>query len=275
MDILELFKIVIVSIIEGITEWLPISSTGHMLLFDEFAKLNFSSEFKSVFMVVIQLGAIMAVIFTYWSKLNPFDKRKNHREKKNTIELWKKILIGAIPAGVMGILFNNFIEKYFENMWVISAMLMVYGILFIVIEQFRKNKNIKPKIESFGEMTYLDAFKIGGYQILALIPGTSRSGSTIIGGLLTGVSRKIAVEFSFFMGIPIMLGSSTLKIIKYGFKYSTAEIFYLSVALILTFIVSMFVIKSLVNYLKDNDFRIFGWYRILLATLIVGYFLTK
>ena len=275
MDILELFKIVIVSIIEGITEWLPISSTGHMLLFDEFAKLNFSSEFKSVFMVVIQLGAIMAVIFTYWSSLNPFDKHKNRREKKNTIELWKKILIGAIPAGVMGILFNNFIEKYFENMWVISAMLMVYGILFIVIEQFRKNKNIKPKIESFGEMTYLDAFKIGGYQILALIPGTSRSGSTIIGGLLTGVSRKIAVEFSFFMGIPIMLGSSTLKIIKYGFKYSTAEIFYLSVALILTFIVSMFVIKSLVNYLKDNDFRIFGWYRILLATLIAGYFLTK
>ena len=275
MDILELFKIVIVSIIEGITEWLPISSTGHMLLFDEFAKLNFSSEFKSVFMVVIQLGAIMAVIFTYWSNLNPFDKHKNRREKKNTIELWKKILIGAIPAGVMGILFNNFIEKYFENMWVISAMLMVYGILFIVIEQFRKNKNIKPKIESFGEMTYLDAFKIGGYQILALIPGTSRSGSTIIGGLLTGVSRKIAVEFSFFMGIPIMLGSSTLKIIKYGFKYSTAEIFYLSVALILTFIVSMFVIKSLVNYLKDNDFRMFGWYRILLAILIVGYFLIK
>lgn len=275
MDILELFKIVIVSIIEGVTEWLPISSTGHMLLFDEFAKLNFASEFKSVFMVVIQLGAIMAVIFTYWSSLNPFDKHKNRREKKNTIELWKKILIGAIPAGVMGILFNNFIEKYFENMWVISAMLIVYGILFIVIEQFRKNKNIKPKIESFGEMTYLDALKIGGYQILALIPGTSRSGSTIIGGLLTGVSRKIAVEFSFFMGIPIMLGSSTLKIVKHGFKYSTTEIFYLSVALILTFIVSMFVIKSLVNYLKDNDFRIFGWYRILLATLIVGYFLIK
>ena len=275
MDILELCKIVIVSIIEGVTEWLPISSTGHMLLFDEFAKLNFSSEFKSVFMVVIQLGAIMAVIFTYWSSLNPFDKHKNSREKKNTIELWKKILIGAIPAGVMGILFNNFIEKYFENMWVISAMLMIYGILFIVIEQFRKNKNIKPKIESFGEMTYLDALKIGGYQILALIPGTSRSGSTIIGGLLTGVSRKIAVEFSFFMGIPIMLGSSTLKIVKHGFKYSTTEIFYLSVALILTFIVSMFVIKSLVNYLKDNDFRIFGWYRILLATLIVGYFLIK
>ena len=275
MDILELFKIVIVSIIEGVTEWLPISSTGHMLLFDEFAKLNFSSEFKSVFMVVIQLGAIMAVIFTYWSNLNPFDKHKNRREKKDTFELWKKILIGAIPAGVMGILFNNFIEKYFENMWVISAMLMVYGILFIVIEQFRKNKNIKPKIESFGEMTYLDALKIGGYQILALIPGTSRSGSTIIGGLLTGVSRKIAVEFSFFMGIPIMLGSSTLKIVKHGFKYSTTEIFYLSVALILTFIVSMFVINSLVNYLKDNDFRIFGWYRILLATLIVGYFLIK
>jgi len=226
-------------------------------------------------MVVIQLGAIMAVIFTYWSKLNPFDKHKNCREKKSTIELWKKILIGAIPAGVMGILFSNFIEKYFENMWVISVMLMVYGILFIVIEQFRKNKNIKPKIESFGEMTYLDALKIGGYQILALIPGTSRSGSTIIGGLLTGVSRKIAVEFSFFMGIPIMLGSSTLKIVKHGFKYSTTEIFYLSVALILTFIVSMFVINSLVNYLKDNDFRIFGWYRILLATLIVGYFLIK
>ena len=275
MDILELFKIVIVSIIEGVTEWLPISSTGHMLLFDEFAKLNFSSEFKSVFMVVIQLGAIMAVIFAYWSNLNPFDKHKNHREKKNTIELWKKILIGAIPAGVMGILFNNFIEKYFENMWVISAMLMVYGILFIVIERFRKNKNIKPKIESFGEMTYLDALKIGGYQILALIPGTSRSGSTIIGGLLTGVSRKIAVEFSFFMGIPIMLGSSTLKIVKYGFKYSSSEIMYLTVALVATFIISMIVVRFLIDYLKKHDFQLFGWYRIILALVMICCFMIK
>lgn len=275
MEILELIKIFVVSVIEGVTEWLPISSTGHMLLFDEFAKLSFSEEFKSVFMVVIQLGAIMAVVVNYWSKLNPFDKHKNIREKNNTIELWKKILIGAIPAGIIGVALNNIIDKYFENMWVISLMLFIYGVLFIVIERFRKNKNIKPRVENFEEMTYLDSLKIGGYQILALIPGTSRSGSTIIGGLLTGVSRKIAVEFSFFMGIPIMLGSSGLKLIKYGFKYSASEVLYLSFALISTFIISLFVIKFLINYLKDNDFQIFGWYRIVLSVLIIGYFLLK
>ena len=275
MEIIELLKVLIVSAIEGITEWLPVSSTGHMLLFDHFAKLSFSKDFKDLFMVVIQLGAIMAIVFIYWSRLNPLDRHKNSREKHETIELWKKIIIGAIPAGVVGLLFNNFIEKHFENMWVIASMLAIYGALFIVIERYRTIHRISPRVEKFEDMTYKDAAKIGAYQMLALIPGTSRSGSTIIGGLLTGVSRKIAVEFSFFMGIPIMLGSSTLKIVKYGFKYSSSEIMYLTVALVATFIISMIVVRFLIDYLKKHDFQLFGWYRIILALVMICCFMIK
>lgn len=275
MEIIELLKVIVVSAIEGITEWLPVSSTGHMLLFDHFAKLSFSKDFKDLFMVVIQLGAIMAIVFIYWSRLNPLDRHKNSREKHETIELWKKIIIGAIPAGVVGLLFNNFIEKHFENMWVIASMLAIYGALFIVIERYRTIHRISPRVEKFEDMTYKDAAKIGVYQMLALIPGTSRSGSTIIGGLLTGVSRKIAVEFSFFMGIPIMLGSSTLKIVKYGFKYSSSEIMYLTVALVATFIISMIVVRFLIDYLKKHDFQLFGWYRIILALVMICCFMIK
>lgn len=275
MEIIELLKVIIVSAIEGITEWLPVSSTGHMLLFDHFAKLSFSKDFKDLFMVVIQLGAIMAIVFIYWSRLNPLDRHKNSREKHETIELWKKIIIGAIPAGVVGLLFNNFIEKHFENMWVIASMLAIYGALFIVIERYRTIHRISPRVEKFEDMTYKDAAKIGAYQMLALIPGTSRSGSTIVGGLLTGVSRKIAVEFSFFMGIPIMLGSSALKIVKYGFKYSSSEIMYLTVALVATFIVSMIVVRFLIDYLKKHDFQLFGWYRIILALVMICCFMIK
>lgn len=275
MEIIELLKVIVVSAIEGITEWLPVSSTGHMLLFDHFAKLSFSKDFKDLFMVVIQLGAIMAIVFIYWSRLNPLDRHKNSREKHETIELWKKIIIGAIPAGVVGLLFNNFIEKHFENMWVIASMLAIYGALFIVIERYRTIHRISPRVEKFEDMTYKDAAKIGAYQMLALIPGTSRSGSTIIGGLLTGVSRKIAVEFSFFMGIPIMLGSSALKIVKYGFKYSSSEIMYLTVALVATFIISMIVVRFLIDYLKKHDFQLFGWYRIILALVMICCFMIK
>ena len=192
-----------------------------------------------------------------------------------TIELWKKIIIGAIPAGVVGLLFNNFIEKHFENMWVIASMLAIYGALFIVIERYRTIHRISPRVEKFEDMTYKDAAKIGAYQMLALIPGTSRSGSTIVGGLLTGVSRKIAVEFSFFMGIPIMLGSSALKIVKYGFKYSSSEIMYLTVALVATFIISMIVVRFLIDYLKKHDFQLFGWYRIILALVMICCFMIK
>ena len=275
MEIIELLKVIIVSAIEGITEWLPVSSTGHMLLFDHFAKLSFSKDFKDLFMVVIQLGAIMAIVFIYWSRLNPLDRHKNSREKHETIELWKKIIIGAIPAGVVGLLFNNFIEKHFENMWVIASMLAIYGALFIVIERYRTIHRISPRVEKFEDMTYKDAAKIGAYQMLALIPGTSRSGSTIVGGLLTGVSRKIAVEFSFFMGIPIMLGSSALKIVKYGFKYSSSEIMYLTAALVATFIISMIVVRFLIDYLKKHDFQLFGWYRIILALVMICCFMIK
>ena len=275
MEIIELLKVIIVSALEGITEWLPVSSTGHMLLFDHFAKLSFSKDFKDLFMVVIQLGAIMAIVFIYWSRLNPLDRHKNSREKHETIELWKKIIIGAIPAGVVGLLFNNFIEKHFENMWVIASMLAIYGALFIMIERYRTIHRISPRVEKFEDMTYKDAAKIGAYQMLALIPGTSRSGSTIVGGLLTGVSRKIAVEFSFFMGIPIMLGSSALKIVKYGFKYSSSEIMYLTVALVATFIISMIVVRFLIDYLKKHDFQLFGWYRIILALVMICCFMIK
>ena len=275
MEIIELLKVIIVSAIEGITEWLPVSSTGHMLLFDHFAKLSFSKDFKDLFMVVIQLGAIMAIVFIYWSRLNPLDRHKNSREKHETIELWKKIIIGAIPAGVVGLLFNNFIEKHFENMWVIASMLAIYGALFIVIERYRTIHRISPRVEKFEDMTYKDAAKIGVYQMLALIPGTSRSGSTIVGGLLTGVSRKIAVEFSFFMGVPIMLGSSALKIVKYGFKYSSSEVMYLTVALVATFIISMIVVRFLIDYLKKHDFQLFGWYRIILALVMICCFMIK
>ena len=275
MEIIELLKVIVVSAIEGITEWLPVSSTGHMLLFDHFAKLSFSKDFKDLFMVVIQLGALMAIVFIYWSRLNPLDRHKNSREKHETIELWKKIIIGAIPAGVVGLLFNNFIEKHFENMWVIASMLAIYGALFIVIERYRTIHRISPRVEKFEDMTYKEAAKIGAYQMLALIPGTSRSGSTIIGGLSTGVSRKIAVEFSFFMGIPIMLGSSTLKIVKYGFKYSSSEIMYLTVALVATFIISMIVVRFLIDYLKKHDFQLFGWYRIILALVMICCFMIK
>jgi undecaprenyl-diphosphatase uppP len=275
MEIIELLKVIIVSALEGITEWLPVSSTGHMLLFDYFAKLSFSKDFKDLFMVVIQLGAIMAIVFIYWSRLNPLDRHKNSREKHETIELWKKIIIGAIPAGVVGLLFNNFIEKHFENMWVIASMLAIYGALFIVIERYRTIHRISPRVEKFEDMTYKDAAKIGAYQMLALIPGTSRSGSTIVGGLLTGVSRKIAVEFSFFMGIPIMLGSSALKIVKYGFTYSSSEIMYLTVALVATFIISMIVVRFLIDYLKKHDFQLFGWYRIILALVMICCFMIK
>lgn len=275
MEIIELLKVIVVSAIEGITEWLPVSSTGHMLLFDHFAKLSFSKDFKDLFMVVIQLGAIMAIVFIYWSRLNPLDRHKNSREKHETIELWKKIIIGAIPAGVVGLLFNNFIEKHFENMWVIASMLAIYGALFIVIERYRTIHRISPRVEKFEDMTYKDAAKIGVYQMLALIPGTSRSGSTIVGGLLTGVSRKIAVEFSFFMGVPIMLGSSALKIVKYGFKYSSSEVMYLTVALVATFIISMIVVRFLIDYLKKHDFQLFGWYRIILALVMICCFMIK
>jgi undecaprenyl-diphosphatase len=275
MDILEIIKIFFISLIEGITEWLPVSSTGHMIIFDEIVKLNFSEEFKSLFMVVIQLGAILAVVFLYFEKLNPFSPSKSRYEKSKTWDLWKKVIVGCLPMAILGFLLDNFIDSKLKNAWIVASMLILYGILFIVIERVKKRSSKKPKITETSNISYVDALKIGGFQILSLVPGTSRSGSTIIGGLLSGASREVAAEFSFFMGIPLMFGASFLKIVKYGFNYSTLEIFYLSLAMILTFIISIFVIKTLMEYLKKHNFEVFGWYRIALGVIVLAFFLLK
>ena len=275
MDILEIIKIFFISLIEGITEWLPVSSTGHMIIFDEIVKLNFSEEFKSLFMVVIQLGAILAVVFLYFEKLNPFLPSKSRYEKSKTWDLWKKVIVGCLPMAILGFLLDDFIDSKLKNAWIVASMLILYGILFIVIERVKKRSSKKPKITETSNISYVDALKIGGFQILSLIPGTSRSGSTIIGGLLSGASREVAAEFSFFMGIPLMFGASFLKIVKYGFNYSTLEIFYLSLAMILTFIISIFVIKTLMEYLKKHNFEVFGWYRIALGVIVLAFFLLK
>lgn len=275
MNILEIIKIFFISLIEGITEWLPVSSTGHMILFDEIVKLDFSEEFKSLFMVVIQLGAILAVVFLYFEKLNPFSPSKSRYEKSKTWDLWKKVIVGCLPMAILGFLLDDFIDSKLKNAWIVASMLILYGILFIVIERVKKRSSKKPKITETSNISYVDALKIGGFQILSLIPGTSRSGSTIIGGLLSGASREVAAEFSFFMGIPLMFGASFLKIVKYGFNYSTLEIFYLSLAMILTFIISIFVIKTLMEYLKKHNFEVFGWYRIALGVIVLAFFLLK
>ena len=275
MDFLELIKIFFISLIEGITEWLPVSSTGHMIIFDEIVKLNFSEEFKSLFMVVIQLGAILAVVFLYFEKLNPFSPSKSRYEKSKTWDLWKKVIVGCLPMAILGFLLDDFIDSKLKNAWIVASMLILYGILFIVIERAKKRSSKKPKITETSNISYIDALKIGGFQILSLVPGTSRSGSTIIGGLLSGASREVAAEFSFFMGIPLMFGASFLKIVKYGFNYSASEIFYLSLAMILTFVISIFVIKTLMEYLKKHNFEVFGWYRIVLGVIVLTFFLLK
>lgn len=275
MDFLEIIKIFFISLIEGITEWLPVSSTGHMILFDDIVRLNFSEEFKSLFMVVIQLGAILAVVFLYFEKLNPFSPSKSRYEKSKTWDLWKKVIVGCLPMAILGFLLDDFIDSKLKNAWIVASMLILYGILFIVIERVKKRSSKKPKITETSNISYVDALKIGGFQILSLVPGTSRSGSTIIGGLLSGASREVAAEFSFFMGIPLMFGASFLKIVKYGFNYSTSEIFYLSLAMILTFVISIFVIKTLMEYLKKHNFEVFGWYRIVLGVIVLTFFLLK
>lgn len=275
MDIFEILKLLAISIVEGITEWLPVSSTGHMILFDDIVRLNFSEEFKSLFMVVIQLGAILAVVFLYFEKLNPFSPSKSRYEKSKTWDLWKKVIVGCLPMAILGFLLDDFIDSKLKNAWIVASMLILYGILFIVIERVKKRSSKKPKITETSNISYIDALKIGGFQILSLVPGTSRSGSTIIGGLLSGASREVAAEFSFFMGIPLMFGASFLKIVKYGFNYSTSEIFYLSLAMILTFVISIFVIKTLMEYLKKHNFEVFGWYRIVLGVIVLTFFLLK
>lgn len=270
MFLLELFKAIILGVVEGITEWLPISSTGHMILVDEFIKLNASAAFKEMFMVVIQLGAIMAVVLIYFHKLNPFSPKKSLREKRDTMFIWYKVIIGVIPAGVFGVLLDDWLDAKFYNYFTVAVMLIVYGILFIVIENM--NKGTEPEINDFKSLSYKTAFGIGLFQVLSLIPGTSRSGATIIGAMILGAARPIAAEYSFFMSIPIMFGASALKLMKFGFKFTGAEIGILLTGMIVAFLVSIVAIKMLMKYIRNNDFKAFGWYRIILGIMVLLYF---
>ena len=274
IEIIEVIKVFLLSVIQGITEWLPVSSTGHMILLDDILKLQVSDEFWSLFLVVVQLGSIMAVVYLYFNKLNPFSRQKTKTQQAQTWMLWKKVLVATIPAVIIGLALENFME-ILNNSWVVAAALIIYGVIFIIIENYQAKSDQLAKISQLEDITYADAAKIGAFQILPLIPGTSRSGSTIIGGLLMGASREVATEFSFFMGIPVMFGASFLKLIKYGYNYSGSEIFYLIFGMITAFIVSVFAIKFLLNYIKNNDFKPFGYYRIILGGLVIALALLK
>ncbi|MBP3901444.1 MAG: undecaprenyl-diphosphate phosphatase [Blautia sp.] len=296
MIVLELLKVILLGIVEGITEWLPISSTGHMMLVDEFVKLSVSPEFMEVFLVVIQLGAILAVVILFWNKLWPFHIRELSPAAEKKIEampsgkrpfakfvykychrgkwnLWFKIIIACIPTILIAIPFDDFIDEHLNNYLVLSIALIVYGILFIAVENY--NENRVPTTRSLKELSFKTALFIGLFQTLAVIPGTSRSGSTILGAMLLGVKRTVAVEFTFFLAIPVMAGASLLKLVKYGFAFSGAELLYLAVGCITAFLVSFFTIKALINYIKTHDFKIFGCYRIILGIVVMIYFGVK
>ncbi len=277
MMILEIIKAFVLGIIQGITEWLPISSTGHLILADQFLHLGSSivtsENFSTVFEVVIQFGSILAVLTLYFDKLNPWMKHKSEREKRNTFNLWTKVIAGIIPAGITGLLLDDYIDALFGSpkliVPTIATTLIVYGILFIVMESFKKNKT---SINSIQEMKYTTAFSIGLFQTLALIPGTSRSGSTILGGVALGTSREVAAEFSFFMAVPIMLAASALKLLKNGAAFSGTEWILLGVGTIVSYVVSIFAIKFLMGYIKKHDFKAFGYYRIILGIVVIAYF---
>ena len=270
MFFIEILKAIFLGIVEGITEWLPISSTGHMILVDEFIKLDVSKEFLDMFMVVIQLGAILAVLVLYFHKLNPFSRKKTLVERKQTWSLWLKVIIACLPAAVIGLIFDDKINELFFNAWTIAITLIVYGVLFIIVEIF--NRKRKPKIRELSQLPYTMAFLIGVFQLLALIPGTSRSGVTIITALLLGASRFVAAEFTFFLAIPVMLGASALKLVKFGFSYTGLEIAILIAGVLTAFLVSVLSIKFLMKYIKKHDFKIFGVYRILLGIAVIIYF---
>lgn len=268
---IEFLKAVLFGIVEGITEWLPISSTGHMILLNEFVKLNVSEEFWEMFLVVIQLGAILAVVLLFWNKIFPFQFKEKPVIRKDIFEMWFKIIVACVPAAVVGILFDDILDKYLYNYVTVAIALIVFGIAFIMIEN--KNKGNISKINSLAEITWKTAILIGVFQLIAAIfPGTSRSGATILGALLIGVSRTVAAEFTFFLAIPVMLGASLLKILKFGFAFTAAEAGILLTGMIVAFVVSVIVIKFLMDYIKKHDFKVFGWYRIILGFLVLAYF---
>ena len=267
---LDVLKVIILGIVEGITEWLPVSSTGHLILLDEFLKLGQSDAFIEMFNVVIQLGAIMAVVVIYFHKLNPFSPKKTEKQKMMTWQIWIKVLIGCVPAAVIGLLFDDIIDKVLYHWYVVAAMLIVYGVLFIVVENYRKGK--EPKVKKISQLTVPMLLIIGVFQMLALIPGTSRSGATIVGALLIGVSRGAAAEFTFYLAIPVMFGASLLKLFKFGLVFTAMEAGLLILGMAVSFVVSVFAIKFLMKYIKNHDFKVFGYYRIVLGVIVFLYF---
>ena len=281
MYILDVLKSILFGIIEGITEWLPISSTGHMILLEKICKFKeVSPNFFEMYLVVIQLGAIIAVVVMFWNKLWPFKKKQLENGKSEVavkpriIELWFKVIVGSIPAGILGIIFNDLLDKYLYNYVTVSVTLIVYGVLFIIVEQI--NRHRKPRVRKLTELSFKDSFFIGCFQALSLIPGTSRSGSTILGGIMLGNSRRVASEFTFFLAVPAMLGASLIKIIKFGFGFTVTEFVILFVGMITAFAVSLVVIRFLMNYIKNHTFTVFGIYRIILgAIVLITYFATK
>lgn len=283
----EFIKSIILGIVEGITEWLPVSSTGHLILVNEFLQLHVSDDeavndaFISMFDVVIQLGAIMAVVVIFWQKLFPFGKKNNVKPlkkdgfgsyvKMNIMEMWFKVVVACVPAAVVGVLLDDWIDEHFYNPWVVAIALIVFGIAFIIVENWNKKRT--PKVNTIGELTYNAALIIGAFQLIAaLFPGTSRSGATIVGALLIGISRTVAAEFTFYLAIPVMFGASLLKLIKYDGGFTGTQIGILAVAMIVAFVVSVAVIKFLMDYIKKHDFKVFGWYRIILGAMVLIYF---
>lgn len=268
---LEFLKVILIGIVEGITEWLPISSTGHMILLEEFVHLNVSEEFLEMFNVVIQLGAILAVVVLFFPKLWPFCSPQKGWIKKETWTLWFKVLVAVLPAAAIGIPFDDTLDALFYNYQTVAITLIIYGILFIIVEDY--NKKRRPRVTSFEDLTWSMAVFIGVFQVLALIPGTSRSGATILGAVLLGSSRYIAAEFSFFLAIPVMFGASLLKLVKFGFAFSGSELAILLAGMATAFFVSILAIKFLMGYIKKNDFKSFGYYRIILGILVLVYFI--
>ncbi len=271
MDMIEILKAVLFGIVEGITEWLPISSTGHMILLNEFVTLNVREDFWEMFLVVIQLGAILAVVLLFWNKIFPFRFKEKPVVRKDIFSLWFKILVACIPAAVVGLAFDDVLDALFYNPWCVAIALIVFGVAFIVIEN--RNRNMSPKITQLSEITYQTALMIGVFQLIAAVfPGTSRSGATIVGALMIGVSRTVAAEFTFFLAIPVMLGASLLKVVKFGFAFTESEIVILLVGMAVAFIVSVAVIRFLMGYIKKHNFKVFGWYRIVLGAVVLLYF---
>ena len=273
LTFIELLKVIAIGIIQGITEWLPISSTGHMILAEELLKLNVSDEFMEMFRVVIQFGSILAVVVLYFKKLNPFAPSKTQAEKRDTWTLWFKVLVGIIPAGVVGVLLDDWLDEHLYNYVTVAAALIVYGILFIIIEKRNKNRSLPTK--TLSELTYKKSLAIGAFQMLSLIPGTSRSGSTILGASILGCERPVAAEFSFFMAIPVMFGASLLKLVKFGFNFTSTELIVMAVGVVTAFVVSVAAIKFLMDYIRKRDFSAFGWYRIILGVIVPIWFAVR